>query len=638
MEKTLIPQLRKQETILKIVLIMRLTLLLCLFGVFGVQASIYSQNTKINLNYKNTSIKRILEDIKNQSKFDFFYNNDDFDTSAEVDISVKEGTIEEVLNKIILSSHLQYLVIDNMVIISKVKKEAGSTMQQQTVKGKVTDGEGKQLPGVTITVAGTTRGVVTDNDGNYSIVVNPTDKLVFSFIGMESQIIVVGNQKTIKVQMKEKAQELGDVTIVAFGKQKKESVVASITTIKPSELKVPSSNLTTALAGRIAGVISYQRSGEPGQDNASFFVRGVTTFGYKVDPLILIDGIESTSTDLARLSPDDIASFSIMKDATATALYGARGANGVILITSKEGKVGEAKVTFRYEKAFSSNTKNLGLSDPITYMNLENESVLTRNPLGILPYTQNKIDNTVTGLNPFVYPANNWMKQLIKNYTTTQRSNLNISGGGKIARYYIAGTFSQDNGILKVDKRNNFNNNIDLKNYQLRSNININMTKTTEVIVRLAGSFDDYTGPIDGGTGMYQKILGSNPVLFPAYYPSENLPFSKHILFGNSSILSSGNTPSFINPYADMVKGYKDYSKSKMSAQFELKQDLSFILSGFSVRGLFNTERYSYFDVSRFYNPFFYTAGNYDKSNDTYNLTVLNPLTGTEYLNYTRRA
>src|SRR5690606_31151111 len=162
------------------------------------------------------------------------------------------------------------------------------------------------------------------------------------------------------------------------------------------------------LAGRLAGVIAYQRSGEPGQDNADFFIRGVTTFGYKKDPLILIDGVEFTSTDLARLQPDDIASFSIMKDASATALYGARGANGVILVTTKEGKEGPAKVTFRIENSISAPTQDVELADPITFMRLSNEAVKTRDPLGVQPYSQRKIDNTLAGTNPYVYPATDW--------------------------------------------------------------------------------------------------------------------------------------------------------------------------------------------------------------------------------------
>ncbi|MDD3333811.1 MAG: carboxypeptidase-like regulatory domain-containing protein, partial [Proteiniphilum sp.] len=255
-------------------------------------------------------------------------------------------------------------------------------MQQiRTIRGKVTDKDGEPLPGVTIIILGTSKGVITDNDGSYTIEVQPTDKLVFSFVGMENQIIEIGSKTTINVELFEKVDELDEVTIVGFSKQKKESVISSITTINPSELKVPSSNLTTALAGKVAGMISYQRSGEPGEDDASFFVRGVTSFSYARGPLILIDGMEMSSGDLARLQPDDIKSFSIMKDAAASAQYGARGANGVILVTTKDGSEGKAKINFRYETSVSSPTTNVELADPITYMHLNNEAVLTRNPL-----------------------------------------------------------------------------------------------------------------------------------------------------------------------------------------------------------------------------------------------------------------
>ncbi|MBP6969622.1 MAG: carboxypeptidase-like regulatory domain-containing protein, partial [Prolixibacteraceae bacterium] len=294
---------------------------------------------------------------------------------------------------------------------------------RRTIRGKITDQQGAPLPGVTITILGTTRGVITDNDGSYSIDVASTDRLVYSFIGLESQIVDVGNQTTINVTMKEKTEELEDVTVVAFAKQKKESVLASIETVKPEELRVPSSNLTTALAGRMSGIISYQRSGEPGQDNAEFFIRGVTTFGYKKDPLILIDGIELSSAELSRLHPDDIAAFSIMKDATATALYGARGANGVILVTTKEGREGKAKVNIRWESSMSQPTKNIELADPITYMKLHNEAVRTRDPLGELPYSPTKVDNTIAGTNPYVYPATDWQNLLLKDYTMNHRLN-----------------------------------------------------------------------------------------------------------------------------------------------------------------------------------------------------------------------
>ena len=198
------------------------------------------------------------------------------------------------------------------------------------------------------------------------------------------------NDSNLEVILEEDLLGLDEVTVVAYGTQKKASVIAAVTSINPEELRVPTSNLTSSIAGRVAGVISYQRSGEPGRDNAEFFIRGVSTFGYARSPLILIDGIETTSTDLARLQPDDIASFSIMKDATATALYGARGANGVILVTTKEGKEGVVKINVRYEKAYSAPTKSLEIADPVTYMTLHNEALATRNPLGGRIYSLEK--------------------------------------------------------------------------------------------------------------------------------------------------------------------------------------------------------------------------------------------------------
>ena len=504
---------------------------------------------------------------------------------------------------------------------------------RRTIRGKIVDEKGSPLPGVTITVVGTTRGVITDNDGSYSIEASANDKFVFSFVGMESQIVDVGTQANINITLIEKREELDDVTVVAFARQKKESVLASIETVRPEELRIPASNLTTALAGRMSGIISYQRSGEPGQDNAEFFIRGVTTFGYKRDPLILIDGIELSANDLARLHPDDIAAFSIMKDATATALYGARGANGVILVTTKEGKEGKAKVSVRFENSLSQATQNIEFADPITYMQLHNEAVRTRDPLGFLPYSQRKIDNTIAGRNPMVYPQTNWQEELLKDYTMNQRLNLNMSGGGQIARYYIAGGFTQDNGILKVNTNNDFSNNIDLKRFLIRSNININVTKLTEAIVRVHGTFDDYTGPIHGGTEMYRAIMRTNPVLFPAVYaPDARHQNSRNTLYGNS-----GNA-NFINPYAELTRGYKESSTSMMLAQFELKQDLEFITSGLRARLLGNTTRNAYFDVVRSSVPFYYTVQSYDQRTDEYLLRVLNSNQGRNSLDYVEGA
>ena len=504
--------------------------------------------------------------------------------------------------------------------------------QTKKIQGTVVDTKGEPVIGASVVVSGTPRGTATDLDGKFELDVTPKESLTITYIGYEKTEVAVGSQTTILVTIKENKEMLAEVVVVAYGTQKKESLISSIETISPKELKVPSSNLTTALAGRLSGIIAYQRSGEPGQDNADFFIRGVTTFGYKKDPLILIDGIETTSTELARLTPDDIEAFSILKDATATALYGARGANGVIQIKTKEGKEGPATVSLRIENSFSSNTRDVQLADPITYMELANEAVNTRLLEGSNSrYSQEKIDLTRRGVNPYVYPANDWRKLLMKDVVNNQRANLSISGGGGVARYYVAASASRDNGNLKVDKTNNFNNNIKLNSYQLRSNINLDLTKTTEAIVRLAGSFDDYKGPVDGGSKMYQKLLQTSPVDFPAYYPAGYKENTSHILFGNAQRLNM--LAGFMNPYADMVRGYKESSKSLIDASFELKQDLDFITKGLKVRALFNTSRYAFFDLVRSYSPYYYAVGGYNKFTNTIeSLKLLSQ--GEEYLGY----
>jgi TonB-linked SusC/RagA family outer membrane protein len=509
--------------------------------------------------------------------------------------------------------------------------------QNVTVKGKILDPEGIAIEGVAIFVKETSIAATSGVNGDYILQNVPVGSVLeYALVGYVSVTKEVKNASELNVVMMESTESLEEVTIVAFGTQKKESVISSIQTINAQELRVPSSNLTTAFAGRIAGMISYQTSGEPGYDDASFFIRGITTFGSgKVNPLILIDNVEVSSPDLAKMHPDDIASFSVLKDATATSLYGARGANGVILISTQEGREGKAKVSFRIENSFSAPTTTVEMADPITYMRLANEAVLTRNPLGSTPYMNAQIDNTSNpNRNQYVYPAVDWMDMLTKNQTINQRGNLNISGGGTVARYYIAGSFSQDNGVLKVDKRNNFNSNVNYKKYLIRSNVNINLSKSTEAIVRVHGTFADYTGPMAGGSDMYKKILQVSPVRFPAYFaPDEFYEKADHILFGNSG------TGLYMNPYAELVKGYREESNTSMMAQIELKQDFGSLLKGLTGRLLGNTIRNSAFDLSRSYSPFYYSVAQYDKFTDVYTLSELNTSgtnKGNEYISYDR--
>lgn len=516
-----------------------------------------------------------------------------------------------------------------------------------SLTGYVLDSTTRQpISGVSVVIKGTRQGTSTDKSGVFQLDISGSQALLeFTFVGYKSRELVVTKGRPVTVYLTTIVDTFGAVVVTAFGrKERREAVVGSVTSIQPGELKIPASNLTNALAGKVAGVIAFQRGGQPGMDNSQFFIRGVTTLGYSNSPLILIDNIELSSSDLARLQVDDIASFSILKDASAAALYGSRGANGVILVTTKEGKAGKAKVEVRAETAVSSPTKNIKLADPVTYMKMYNEALVTRPPYPGPKYSQNQIIGTQKtldgegGIYPLLYPAVDWMKEIFKDNTQTYRANFNVSGGNAQAKYYISGSYSRDNGILKVNPVNNFNSGMRFENYQLRANTSLKLTSTTEVGVKLWGNFNEYMGPISsqgGGfaTDLYSQVLHSTPVGFPAYWqPDSANRNTKHILFGNR--LLNGNLQT--NPYASLMYGYKTFSESRISAQFEVSQNLKFITPGLTFFGMFSTNRYSYFDVTRNYKPFYYDATSFDEKTGEYKLTWLNnqPGSAQEYLDY----
>lgn len=500
---------------------------------------------------------------------------------------------------------------------------------EKIVKGQVTGEDGEGIPGANIRIKDTTIGTVTDLDGNYQITV-PNDEavLLFSFIGLASQEEVVGNRTVINVLLTSDLSGLDEVVVVGFGTQKKESVVGAMSSINPSELKIPASNLTTALAGRVSGLIAYQTSGEPGADNAQFLVRGVASFNGQNGPLILIDGVELTMDDLARLQPDDIESFAVLKDPTTTAIYGARGANGIILVTTKTGVEGPAIVNLRIESSFSQPIGMVDLADPVTHMRLQNEANRTRGDFAT--FTEEQIAGTIRGGNQNIYPATDWYNQLFRDYANTTRVNLNVRGGGQKVRYYVAGSFNKDNGLLKVEKTNSFTNGIDLKRYLVRSNVNIDLHENTEMIVRLHSTIDDYRGPLQGGDAIYNAAVRTSPTRFPAVYdPDPTLIGVPHIIFGNGlpprgqSSSSGGDesaVPVWFNPYAELQRGYRDTRRQLSLVQLEFKQKLDAILPGLNARFLGNVNTTSFFENRRGYSPFFYRLSTFDPFSEDYRL------------------
>lgn len=523
-----------------------------------------------------------------------------------------------------------------------------------TVTGNVVDSTNTNLIGVTVTSTGkSTVTTSTDVNGKFVIDVEPGAQLTFSMVGFISQTLTVSPQsRELQIKLLAAKSDMEQVVITAFGKkQMKEAVVGSVSTIEPGKLVTPASNLTNALVGQVAGIIGFQQSGQPGLDNSNFFVRGATTFGFRQNPIILIDNIELSIDDLARLQVDDIASFSILKDASSTALYGARGANGIILVTTKRGVEGKARVDVRVDNVISQATKMIELADPITYMKVYNEAEHARPPFKPDFFSQDKIYNTqqtinnAPGSNKYVYPAVDWMDLMFKKRTNNFKGTASVSGGGGAARYFISGTFNVDNGNLKKSPMNDFNNNVSFKTYQLRGNTDLNVTKTTTLSLDLWGNFNEYSGPITNNasfaTDLYAQATHTSPVLFAPYYePDSANRLTQHILFGNAYAASTGTALRYFNPYAQMMRGFKTFSTSTMQATLRLSQKLDFITQGLSFNGFFNANRYSYFDYQMAYLPFYYTVtlpGGYDRTSNTYTLSWINNAPGQaqEYLTYT---
>ena len=507
----------------------------------------------------------------------------------------------------------------------------GVFAQQKQISGTVKDaGHGETLPGVNVTIKGSIIGTATDLNGEFKINASVGDSLLFTFIGKKSVTEVVGQRNVMEILLYDDETMIEEVVVTAFGKAKKSSVASSITAVNVSNLRVPASNFTTALAGNIAGLVSFQTTGEPGADNAQFFVRGVTTFGYAQGPLILIDGFESTVDDLARLQIDDVESFSVLKDASAAVMYGARSANGILTITTKSGREGKQRISFRYDANYSTPTRKIEFLDGIDYMRLYNEAQMTRNPSLGAYYNEQKIMMTQRGDYPMIFPNVDWYSDLFNKGTWNQKANLNVSGGGQIANYYISAGLENETGLLKVDKRNNFNNNINITRTFLRSNVTFKLSKTTTLDTRITARFERYTGPFTSSKDIFRAIMNSNPVDFPPVYQPDLAHADKeHILFGSTILYGTGIK---INPYAEMIRGYEDRNETFIVAQATLNQDLGFVLPGLQLSLKASADTESKYSSRRTYDPFYYALQSFNQGTGDYTLFPLNESTGTVYL------
>ena len=458
------------------------------------------------------------------------------------------------------------------------------------ITGTVTDAKtGEPLIGVTVMVKGTQTGVTTNVDGQFKLSCKEGDVLQVSYIGYETKEVKVGALKMYLIELGESSEMLEEVVVTAFGVgQKKASMVGSVSQVRAEELQVPSSSLSSSFAGRLAGVIAVQRSGEPGADGADFWIRGKSTFSGATGALIVLDGVEISAQELNALDPEAIEGFSILKDATATALYGTRGANGVMIVTTKNGKnLDKPVINFRLEGALTQLTNVPETADGVTYMKMYNEALTRPNSSGT-PYSDDKINGTAQNLNPYLYPNVDWYDEMFKRNAFSQRANFNIRGGSKKMDYFMSAGIKHSDGNLNSMSQDYFsyNNNVRVTNYDFINNLNVYATSTTKLSLGLNLSVRDWKGPAMDVDDIFAYSLISNPVDFPIMYPAGTGGVTtEDVMWGAKS--GGPYDQGYRNPVAEYVRGYKTDMQSIVTANFKIEQDLGMLLPGLKFNGLF---------------------------------------------------
>ena len=587
--------------------------------------------------FRSVPLKTVLEEVERQTGYSILFENEDVDVSRPVTATFKDATLQTVLDTV-LDKSLRYTVKGGgkLVTISRRSPVSAPTAPngEMTVAGTViSSADNQPIVGANIYVEGTNVGTTTDAGGNYKLTVPASAKTVtVSFLGYDTKKISVRDIHLFKlITLADASNKLEDVVVVGFGVQKKESLVGAVQSVKPSDLQTSSSNLSTSFSGKIAGVIAVQKSGEPGADGANFWIRGISTFGSGQSPLLILDGVEITNQMLNNIPPETIESFSVLKDATATALYGSRGANGVMIITTKNGRDSEKMtINLRAEFGASAPTRVPKVADGITYMETFNEARTTR---GEKPYYSNeKIMGTKLGLDPYVYPNVDWYDMLFKDCTFNQNFNFNMTGGAKKIDYFLNASVYNENGIMRKPEASKFDTNINAQKYLFQANVSADATKTTRVSLKMNTQLHYRHAPIQSVSDLFAYAMTGMPCEFPATLPGEES--DTFVRFGTNNAWNSGF---FTNPYAQLCRGYGEQFRVHFTSALTVNQNLDFITKGLSATGMATFYNRVYSAVYRSFTPFMYqlTDYNIDEAGN-YSYTSNSTNTGTTYLGTTR--
>ncbi len=466
-----------------------------------------------------------------------------------------------------------------------------------TVSGVVMTEEGEPLVGVAIQYKNDpTKGMITDIDGNFVLNNVPANTtLIFSYIGYKDfSMVVTGNKTRQTIALKEDSNQTEEVVVVGRGTQRKISVVGAVTNVKANDLQVPAASVTNMLGGRVPGIIAVTRSGEPGSDFSEFWVRGIGTFGAGSSALVLIDGIEG---DLNTLDPADIESFTVLKDASATAVYGVRGANGVVLVTTRRGKSGKLSINVKSNVGISYSARTPNYVDAPTYATLANEASIVRG--GRPVYNDAELRLFQTGLDPDLYPNVNWRDVMLKDYVWNHQHHISVNGGGSNARYYMSVGIQHKDAIYKQDKGiKNYDTNVGYNKYNFRANIDANLTKSTNLELGLESVIvnNAFPGYGDNNQALWDAQANMTPVTVPVVYSDGTLP-------------AYGADATQQNPYILLnYTGYKKKSEMTNSVRLKLIQDFDRWVKGLKVDALMSISTFSSLLQTQLKTPALYYA------------------------------
>ncbi len=462
----------------------------------------------------------------------------------------------------------------------------GLLAQQKTITGLVTDGQGNPVVGVTVSIVGdATQTTNTDNGGRFNIRATEGNTLAFSFVGyVTEEHVLKADETVVNIRLMESAEDLDEIVVVGYGQQKKESVVASISTVTAKELAVTGRGLSNSIAGQLPGIVAIQPSGEPGYDDSNFWIRGVSSFAGGTDPLIIIDGIPRSKADMNNIPVEDIESFSVLKDASATAVYGAEGANGVVLITTKRGTPQKTVISLDARHAVRTPLRLPTSLDSYRTLNLYNEATWNEdgNPTtGWLPtYDDITLEKYLTGADPDLYPNTDWL-DLLKPNTNVSRYTINFRGGGDRMRFFTSGAYYTEDGLYNSNTVENYNANLKYERFNLRSNIDMDLTSTTKLSVDLSGFFVKQNAPIQTADQLWSIISLAPRYLFPMMYSDGS--FSEHPVYSAGSV----GTAERANPYNLLNNmGYSRNQEVTLQSKIHLTQQLDYFTPGLSWRGI----------------------------------------------------